>query len=104
MDRKLRPHRDFARAFIDDMVVFSKIADKHIYHLRQVFSLFAEIGLSLSPMKSFLAYPSVQLLGHRVDGLGMSTTEERVSVIKNLVFPSLLKELETFIGMIGYLR
>jgi len=34
----------------------------------------------------------------------MSTTKERVSVIKNLVFPSSLKELETFISIIGYLR
>jgi len=59
MDRKLRLYRDFARAFIDDMVVFSKIANEYIHYLRQVFSLFAEIGLSLSPMKSFLAYPSV---------------------------------------------
>jgi hypothetical protein len=31
-------------------------------------------------------------------------TEECVVAIKNLVFPSLLKELETFISIIGYLR
>lgn len=91
MDKKIHPYREFARAFIDDMVVLSKTATEHVHHLRKVFALFTEIGLSLSPAKSFLAYPSVQLLGHRVDGLGMPTTEERIAAIKNILFPKTLK-------------
>jgi hypothetical protein len=59
MDKKLRLYRDFARVFINDIVIFSKIADEYVYYLRQVFSLFANIGLSFSLMKSFLAYPSI---------------------------------------------
>ena len=66
--------------------------------------MFKEIGLTLLLAKSFLSYLSVQLLGYRVDGLGMSTTEERVEAIKNLLFPRTLKELETFIGITGFLR
>ncbi|CZR65238.1 uncharacterized protein PAC_15138 [Phialocephala subalpina] len=77
MDSKLRPFHHFARAFIDDMVVFSKTKEKHLHHLRQIFELFVEMRLHLSPVKSFLGYPSVHLLGHRL--------------------------LETYLGMTGWL-
>jgi hypothetical protein len=43
-------------------------------------------------------------LGHLVDALGMSTTEERVAAFKNVEFPTTLKALETYIGMTGWLR
>jgi hypothetical protein len=104
MDEKLRRYKTFARAFIDDMVVFSRTAQEHLTHLRQILTLFKQIGLSLSPKKSFMAYPSVQLLGHMVDGLGMSTTKERVAAMANLQFPSTLRDLETYLGMTGFLR
>jgi hypothetical protein len=100
----LQLYREFARAFIDDIVVFSKIALKHVYYLCQVLSLFAKIGLSLSLAKSFLAYPLVQLLSYRVDGLSILTTEERVAAIRNIIFLCTLKELETFVGITGFLK
>jgi len=104
MDRRLWPYRKFVRCFIDDIVIFSKTAAEHILHLRQILALFAEMRLWLSADKSFLAYPSVELLGHRVNGLGMTTTAQKVAAIRNITFPDSLKALEHFIGMTGFLR
>jgi len=104
MDRRLWPYRKFIRCFIDDIVIFSKTAAEHILHLRQILALFAEMRLWLSADKSFLAYPSVELLGHRVNGLGMTTTAQKVAAIRNITFPDSLKALEHFIGMTGFLR
>jgi hypothetical protein len=84
--------------------VFFKTATKHVYYLRQVLSLFAKIRLLLSPAKLFLIYLLVQLLGHRVNRLGILTTKERITIIKNIIFLQTLKELETFIGIIGFLK
>ncbi len=71
MDRILRPFRAFARGYMDDIVVFSHSLEDHLTHLGRVFALFQELGISLEPAKSFLGYPSVTLLGQRVDGLGL---------------------------------
>jgi hypothetical protein len=60
--------------------------------------------ITLSPEKSFPAYPLVELLGHRVDGLGMATTAERVRAIQNLEFTENPKALERYLGMTGYLQ
>lgn len=104
LDRKLRPYKHFARSFVDDIVVFSDNPKEHVEHLRQVLSLFLELRLCLSAKKSFLGYSSVKLLGHKVNGLGLATTEQRIAAIKNLEFPETLKNLERYLGMTGWLR
>ena len=103
-DKLLRPLRAFVRAYLDDMVTFSATLDGHLSHLRKLFSLCREKRISLSPKKSFLGYPSIVLLGQRVDSLGLSTSEEKIAAITSLSFPKSLRDLEIFLGMTGWLR
>ena len=103
-DKILRPLREFTKAYVDDMIAFSKTLAQHLEHLRQMFSLFRQRRISLNPKKSFLGYPSVILLGQRVDSLGLSTSEEKLAAISSLHFPRTLRELETFLGLTGWLR
>ena len=103
-DKLLRPFRTFARAYVDDIVIFSKTLHEHIEHLRQVFQLFTEKRVSLAPSKSFIGYPSIQLLGQRVDSLGLTTSEEKVAAIAALKFPRSLSDLDHFLGLTGWLR
>src|SRR5437773_3927924 len=49
-------------------------------------------------------YPSVELLGFRVNALGQSTTAEKIEAWTKLQFPARLNDLETFIGSTGYVR
>lgn len=103
-DAMLRPFKEFAKAFVDDIIVFSRSLQEHLSHLRQIFDLFRAKRVSLSPTKSFIGYPSVILLGQRVDGLGMSTSQEKIQAITSLRFPETLRDLEIFLGLTGWLR
>lgn len=104
IDRILRPYRHFCRAYVDDIVIFSSTLKDHLEHLRLVFSALSKMNIHLSPRKSFLGYPSVQLLGQKVDALGLATAEEKLIVIVNLSFPRTLAQLEKYLGLTGYLR
>jgi hypothetical protein len=104
IDRVLKPYSTFYRAFIDDIVIYSKSATDHRRHLNTIFDFFKAKKISISPSKSFLAYPSVELLGFRVDGLGLTTTGERVEAFKSLEFPSQLRALEQYLSASGFLR
>ena len=104
MDKKLLPYKDFARCYIDDIVIFSDTGIEHEQHLRQVFQLFKDLNLSISPKKSWVGYDSVQLLGYRVDAFGLCNTEERLKAIARIKFPRTLKALENYIGMTGFMR
>lgn len=103
-DGILRKYRGFARSFMDDIVVFSKTLPDHLEHLRTIFQVCVKKRICINPKKCFLGYPSVNLLGQKVDALGMTTAEDKIKAISSLEFPKTLQALETYIGMINWLR
>lgn len=101
IDRVLRPYRNFAKAYVDDIVIFSKSLAEHRAHLTKVFDVLAKNNISVNPAKAFIGYPSVNLLGQKVTSLGLCTDEEKLKVIANLTFPKTLGQLETYLGLTG---
>ena len=104
IDRMLRPVRGFARAYMDDIVIFSTSLEEHEDQLRQIFGILEDYNICLSPHKSFIGYPSVALLGQRVDALGLATAEEKLAAIRKLAFPRTLLQLKHYLGLTGYMR
>ena len=104
IDHILRPFRKFARAYVDDIVVFSDTFEDHCSHLRQIFQLFQDMHIAIKPSKTYLGYPTVALLGQKVDSLGLETSEDKLEAILSLKFPRTLKDLETYLGLTGWLR
>jgi len=104
LDGILRSCRTFARAYIDDIVVWSKTLEEHEECLQRVWSLLDARRVSLSPKKTFLAFPSTTLLGQRVSGLGLAAAEDRIKAIRDIDFPTTLKALELYVGLTNYLR
>jgi hypothetical protein len=103
IDIILRPF-PFAKAFVDDVTIFSDTLTDHLYHLQQVFGAFVRLNISIKPTKAFLGYPSIPLLSQRVDSFSLSTTDKKLAAIGKLQFPKTLKELEAYLGLTGYLR
>ena len=99
-----RRYRHFIRIYIDDMIIFSKTFTEHLEHLETIFSLFDHFNFTLSPSKSFLGFPTITILGQRVDGFGVSTGQDKIDAIKTLEFPDTLKALERYLGLTGWLR
>src|SRR5579859_2894354 len=64
--------------------------------------MLSELKMILSPDKCYIAYYSVQLLGHVVNHYGLSTLSEKVSTIASMEFPKHLKDLELFIDLSDY--
>lgn len=82
----LRPCHAFARAYVDDIVIFSRSIDEHVDHLRQVLKTIDHYNISLKPGKVYIGYPSVQLLGQRVDALGLTMAKEKLEATITLEF------------------
>ena len=104
MDLLLKPLTHFVRAYIDDIVVFSRSFASHLDHLQQVLAIVRKQNIHISAKKTFLSYPSVQLLGQKVDALGLATDTEKLKAISSLQFPVNLTQLEHYLGLTGYLR
>lgn len=103
-DKMLRPYQDSAKAYVDNIIIFSGTLAEHLEYLRTIFNLFRLKRISLSPEKSFLRYSSVILLGSHVDSLSLSTSEEKIVAIKALKFTQSPRDIEILLGLTGWLR
>jgi hypothetical protein len=102
MDSTLRTCRDFARCYIDNIIVHIQSFEDHLIHLRRTFGQIREKGVKLHPKK--LAMPSVSYLGHEIVPNGTATNEAKVEAIKLMPPPKDDTELRAFLGSANHCR
>jgi hypothetical protein len=94
----------FIVIYLDDVTVFSQSHDEHLRHLRQVFKKCRRFGISLNPKKCLFRLEEGKLLGHIISKEGVRIDPSRIEAILKLEHPRNLKELQSFIGKINFLR
>ena len=90
--------------YLDDIVVYSQSLDEHLQRLEFVFERLRAHGLKLNPRKCHFFQEEVQYLGYTVSKEGISTSEDKVKVVKDWPLPKTLKELRAFLGFTSYYR
>jgi len=104
INRILHRQRAYARAYIDDIVIFSNTLKEHLKHLHNVFITLKRMRICLSSKKSFLTYSFIQLLKQRVDALELATLKDKLVAIAGLHFSISLRQLEKYLGLTEYLQ
>ena len=104
IDRLLDKHSYYYKAFINDIIIFSNNVEQYKQYLKTIFQLFLSKNIAISPTKLYIVYLDVELLGFRVNSLGLTTTKERVVAFYNLAFLDSLKALEQYLGTSSFLQ
>jgi hypothetical protein len=106
MDAELRKAGcyDFARAFVDDILIFSSTAAEHIEHVRKVLTALSAVGIKLHPEKSRFGCSLVEFLGFNVSQYGLTPHHAKVAAIAALKAPSDVSELRSVLGLMSYYR
>jgi hypothetical protein len=105
MDIAFIGERDkFMVIYLDDLTIFSKSDEDHLIHLKQTFEKCRRFGLSLNPKKSHFAMREGKLLGHIVSRDGIKIDPSRVEAIDTINIPRNVKEIQSFLGKIIFLR
>jgi hypothetical protein len=94
----------FIVVYLDDVTVFSQSDDEHLRHLRQVFKKCRRFVISLNPKKCLFGLEEGKLLGHIISKEGIRIDPSIIEAILKLEHPRNLKELQSFIGKINFLR
>lgn len=95
----LRLFHNFAKAYIDNIMIFSKTFEDHFQYLRTIFKTIDKKNVTLNPEKTFLGYSSIVLLKQLVDTLSMTTATEKLAAIVKLAFPTILKALKRYLSL-----
>jgi hypothetical protein len=105
MDIAFVGERDkFVVIYLDDLTVFYKTDEEHLMNLKQTFKKCRRFGLSLNPKKSHFAMREGKLLVHVVSKEGIRIDPKRIEVIDTITILRNIKEIQSFLGKINFLR
>ena len=94
----------FCAAYLDDIIIFSDTWEEHLVHIRAVLTRIRSANLTLSPSKCHFAVAEVDYLGHHI-GLGrVQPRAQKVQALLDFPAPTTRKQLQQFLGLVGYYR
>ena len=104
MDKLLRDKRDFTRAYMDEVIIFSNTIDDHIRHIRTVLETLRRNELTANPAKCKWGGQQIEFLGQIV-GKGVHLIPgKRAGAIANYKKPVTKNGLWSFLGSVSYYR
>src|SRR6266550_6604620 len=104
MNIVLKDLQDFCRAYVDDIIIFSKSLEEHFAHIEIVLTRIREAGMTVAEEKCHWAKPSVKFLGFVISDQGIVPNPDKVISIKNFPEPRCRRDVSSFLGMVNYFR
>lgn len=80
--------------YMDDIIIYIKIAEEHKKDVREILKTLEKEGLKLNQDKSVYGRMKISILGHVVGPEGVKIDPSRIESIKKMKIPSSKKELE----------
>ena len=94
MDIAFSEEKDkFVVIYLDDIMVFSKIDEKHLQHLERIFHKCLKFRVPLNPKKSHFTIEEGKLLGHIISRNSIRIDLARVDAIRQITLPRSKKEV-----------
>ena len=93
------PH---VHVYIDDTLVAYSTEKEHLVTLEKVMSRLGECGIKLKRTNCKCMLPSVEYLGYRISGEGISSTKEKRRAIVDAPVPEDISQLKSFWGLVNY--
>ena len=84
---------NFAVAYVDDIIIFSKTAEEHLGHIKHVFEKLRSTHLSINLSKHNFFTKEIQYLGHILSTTGIKPLPLKTQVIKNMHLPKMPKQV-----------
>ena len=90
--------------YLDDIIIFTKDVETHIQIIQDVLSRLKKHGLHLRADKCYFFKKEISYLGHVVSSEGIRPDPKKVAAISDWPIPTTVKELQSFLGLLGYYR
>ncbi|GFT70891.1 retrovirus-related Pol polyprotein from transposon opus [Trichonephila clavipes] len=99
MNKALSCYREFSRAYIDDIAIFSKNWEEHLLHLDTILTKLSELNFTVNLKKCVFGKAQIKYLGHIIGSGKHEPDPEKTAVINNLPVPKTKKELRSVLGL-----
>ncbi|XP_055936794.1 uncharacterized protein LOC129966395 [Argiope bruennichi] len=104
MNKALSPYREFCRAYIDDIAIFSNDISSHLKHLHLVLDRLEELQFTVNLSKCAFAKSEISYLGHIIGSGKHQADPAKLETISRLPVPETKKQLRSALGLFNYYR
>ena len=102
MNIVLQGCEEFAMAYLDDVLIFSKDPEEHLKHIETIFKRIRQHWLKLKLKKCTFFKEEADYLGFVISKDGIKPDSKKVEAIRDLPEPKSVREIRGFIGMCSY--
>ena len=90
--------------YLDDVIVFSKMPEEHLWRMCLVFNCLHEQGLKLKPSKCDVFKSEINYLAHHVSWKGVLPSKKNLESIAQCPPPDTYTKVKSFMGLVGHYR
>lgn len=94
----------FKLNYIDDILIYSKTFDNHIFHIEKILFALQRHNVKLKKEKCHFAQKVVIYLGHTITFNQFKPFNSNTNAIDEFIRPLKLKNVQQFIGKVNYYR
>ena len=104
MNEALNQHRDYCKAYLDDIAVFSCDWNTHLKHLDSVLSKLTDLKFTVNVKKCVFAKSEIKYLGHVIGSGRHGPDPEKLRAIESIEAPTTKTNLKSALGLFNYYR
>lgn len=90
--------------FVDDFLIYSKTEEEHLEMVQWVFEQLRKHKLYGAVDKCVFMRNEVDILGHKINAEGITTQTSKIKAIQEWPAPTVVKQLQSFLGLTNYYR
>ena len=94
----------FTIAYLDDIIIFSKIKEEHLQHMEIIFQRLRKVELKLKWSKCNFMKLNIEYVSHLISENSIEPMLDKLFAIKEMPAPRSPKEIKQFLGLVGYYR
>lgn len=95
---------NFVAIYLDDITIHSKSLDDHFSHINIVLNRLQDANLKLNPSKCTWIATEIKILGHIVANNKIAMDKDKIKAIVERAPPKNVKQLQQFLGLVGFYR
>ena len=95
---------DFATAYLDDILIFSKTYEEHVQHVKKVLKALQEKDLPVKLSKCEFHKQRIHYLGYIISTDGIEVDPDKIKPIEDWPEPTNVTEVQAFVGLLNYYR
>ena len=87
----------FTITYLDDIIIFSRMAEEYLSHIKQVVEKLRNAHLSMKLSKCHFFTKEIQYLGHILSTKGFRLLPSKTKAINNMYPPKTAKQVHVFL-------